>query len=287
MLDLSRCSAEYPEAPWKLVVQADHQLENWPFEPAFVWPLIPVETPFWRKPPTDASLADLSKLLETPGHPHLGQDPSLPVWAELHPRWMNHEVIQRLWQKWLVPHHAPRAQDATLWVKLHWMQPALKLNAVFAALNPAAVAVAIFHMLWCPVPLVVPTSERQRVLVADLTLVQPDLAMFVWPFFRNTDPFSLAQADALYLAGRPQQAIECLDQDLPDDPRVREQVRLRLIEWLAPEDSVPHRIALAWESGSLSYAEPIRHLMSDAEWTQLMRALRVRRASEPSADDPA
>jgi hypothetical protein len=28
-------------------------------------------------------------------------------------------------------------------------------------------------------------------------------------------------------------------------------------------------------------------LMSDAEWTQLMRALRVRRASEPSADDPA
>ncbi|PSR22835.1 MAG: hypothetical protein C7B45_05015 [Sulfobacillus acidophilus] len=285
MLDLSRFSADYAEAPWKLVVQADRLIADWPFESPLTWHLIPVTTPFWRKPQAEDFLPTLVSLLQTAANLHLAEDPSLPIWAELHPSWLNHAAIQHLWTDWLRQYQSPRAQDAPLWVRLHWMQPVLKLTSVFLALDTSAAASAIFRQLWSPQPLIVPTPKRQRALLADLTLVHPELAALVWPFFRGTDPFALAQADALYLAGRQHEAIQRLEQDLPDDAAARKQVRLRLIEWLDLNDSVPHRLALAWESGSLTYAEPIHHLLSDAQWTRLTDALRLRHACEPSADD--
>lgn len=286
MLDLSRFFSEYVEAPWNLVVQAQQVMADWPFDQNFPWQHVPTVTPFWRKPFTPADLTKLTVLLSGASVSRLAQDPAIPLWAELHPTWINHPIVYRLWDEWLTRHLNPLPSDAVLWVTLHWMQPNLPLSPVFLALSPWPTATAIFQQLWNPAPLIVATPDRQRALLADLTLVLPDLGNSLWPLFRDIDPHALAQADAAYLAGHRQKAIQLLDQDLPSDPKARRDVRLRLINWLDPKASVPHRLALAWESGSITYVEPIRSFLTDRDWDLLIQALNEKRRAAPSEDVP-
>ncbi len=292
LLDLEQNAEMYYEAPWALAQTAPPMLARWPFDQELNWDLIPDLPPFWREPFSDGALHRLQQRLQTSSiRSRLSRDPLAPLWAEMHASWLEQPAVRAQFDLWRGRHLTKSLpDDFEAWLMLHWMQPCLPLapimNVVSAGADNSACVDALLSFLWRP-HLVHPTGERLVTMLADLTILQPDLANVLWTRYTDLDPGSLRQADAWYQAGRADRAIALIDRHLPDDPKLRREARLRLIAWLAPEDAIPHRIALAWESCSLTPVEPVRHLIDAKAWDSLKSSIQARQKSGAVTDDRA
>lgn len=287
LLDLDSSPDLYTEASWAAAVQTLHDQPKWPFGSGLDWNLITEQRPWWRVPFNPQYLEEFMQIAEAPSRPlNLGRDPAAALWAEMDISWMSQDFVIALFDQWLKNHNKLSPQDLPLWALLHWMQPSLPLDWLFLTADQPNTVKSLLRQLFHPGPLINSTSARREAILSDLTLVQPELAMVLWDLADDLDPYHFRQADALYLAGRSKDAAALLEHEMPTDPIARRQARQRLIQWVDLNDSLPHRMALAWEKGSLEVLLPVRHLIKSEDWLSITRALEETGTSGSPAGDP-
>lgn len=276
LMDMERQAIVYPEAPWD-VVQWSATDRGWEWDSAFPWNLVPETTPAWRLPFRPEAWEDLVPRLANNDYIPLSRDPRVRIWAEADLSWWERPDVQATFSGWVQGARLESA-DPVLCAALLWMQPALPMVPLVNAglMARASMAGPLMGWLWSQRPVLAPSPERQQRALALLTMTDPDVAGFLWGQFPQIDPHHLALADALYLAGRPQRAVRTLEQHLPAESGARRAARGRLVEWLDLEAGIPHRTALALETGQLDFLVPVRHLIADREWKSLEDAVRTR-----------
>ncbi len=280
LLDLSQSRPLYQEAPWRLAVQATALLASWPFAAGLDWHLIPEGPSRWRNPFAPEGVILIGQLLERQPKqtPRLHRDSLTALWAEMHPSWNQDAVVREYFHRWLAPYLEAPLQDFSQWALLHWMQPQLDLSSLFLGLEgqPATLMLeALLRQLCERNALIQPNVHRHRALLSDMTLIRPGFTSTLWDIFDDSERGRLAQADALYLADQKSQAINLLETALPQEPGVRRQARIRLIQWLDESAGLPHRLALAWDAGSPEELAPVRHLFTTQQWETVLKALQT------------
>ncbi len=286
VLDVDRHFQDYTEASWKACLQAKDALSRWPFDEGLDWSLIDKARPWWRHAYQAERLEAIREgALRPPARQGIAKDASLALWAELDPSWLSHPAVTDAFRIWLDTRSPVVPQDWPLWILLHWMQPLLPLNAIFlSAVHPSRAAQALLAQMHHPAPLIRPTAQRHIRLLEDITLLDPDLANPLWTLAEGLDPYHLVQADALFVANQRKKAIALLERHLPNDKNARRQARRRLVQWTSPEDSVPHQLAMAWESGLIEDLTSIQHLISPQTWDRVTRAIQTDPNASPKDD---
>lgn len=283
LLDLERSRHGYPEAPWELALAGGGTLLTWPFDPGLPWHTVAEQIPVWRMPFDLEPWERIQKRLEWNGARTLTQDGAAKIWAELHPSWLSEDRVRAAFETWLENWLGRPSRDWREWVLLSWMQPDLPLAPVFLATDrekPVAVREILAH-LFSQGHVVAPTPGRQKAMLTNLTLVETTLGDALWASLGVSDADRIARADALYLSGAHEKAAQLLERELPESPEERRAARERLVRWQSLEDSLPHRLALAWERGSTEILEPVRHLLTPSQWSSLTAAVTERSTPEP------
>ncbi|MCL5117126.1 MAG: hypothetical protein M1272_08270 [Firmicutes bacterium] len=284
LVDLTTPKIRYPEAPWALAVEHHAAVADWLTEQPFPWQAVPEDIPPWRLPFSESAFRRTVPLLERsdPRAP-LAQDGAAALWAEADDTWIQEPSVLERYYAWLEPRLERPLRDLAPWVTLQWMQPDLPMARVWmsAAATASTPLEPMLRRLFEGQALHEPTDGRIRSLLAAITVIAPHGASSLWDAFRAVDPHHLFEADALYLRGYQAEAVALLERELPEPPEPRRLARERLVRWLPPKESLPHRLALAWDTGSTTILDPVRSLISDSEWSDIIRALSERSPSEP------
>ncbi len=277
LIDIERHILSYPEVPWDVVRQ--WVLDTvWQWDAAFAWQLVPDATPEWRMPYRPELGASVLAQVRSADYVPLARDPRVGIWAEAHSSWWEVPEFLQGFSRWASGARLSSA-DPRLCAALIWMQPALPMARLIDAglMHRIALAAPLLGWLFHPRPVLASSSARQLRALESLTLAVPDGSEnFLWDAFPDVDPDHLARADALYLAGHPQHAIRLLEQHLPTESLARRAARQRLVDWMNLDAGIPHRTALALETGQLDFVLPVRHLIGDSEWRSLEAAVRSR-----------
>lgn len=274
--------AVYPEIPWRLGTQLEHPLSAWMTDQWFPWEQVPDQLSPWQRPPGDVSWYTATR--ETLHVPAALQDDRLAAQlAEMHPDWIAHETIGPVVERWRTGRLERPLGAPGLWAALQWVQPRLPLEPVWIAwaANPQPARDALLQRLFDPDPAWAATGERRLALLRALTVVHRDSARPIWEVFRYDDPWRLQEADALFVADARLEAIDVLERHMPGTTEARRAARSRLIDWLPLPDSVPHRLAMALDTGATEWVEPVRPWIDTDAWNAFNRALRERSPSEP------
>jgi len=285
-MDLERLPIDYPEISWTLAQEYYGAVQKWVRREDFPWSQIPEMVPPWRYPAHDEKWAKIKETLQlTSSHHPLAHDRHAMVFAEAHPTWLSYAPFLDTFSSWIANRRVESVGDIPKWVSLQWFQPQLPLNSVWIQMaNNKLATQEWLQQLFTPNNLIYATAQRERVSLTALTLIDSRIARPLWSFFNHVDPTRVAEADALYLSGHVLDAIHLLETNLPDAPRSRLAVRQRLIAWLSLEDSIPHRLALAWETGSEDVLEPVKDLLSSRQRSEIMQALSENRGSYAPLD---
>ena len=275
LLDLESKPGRYDELGWRAILGADAARDAAPLTASLDWSSIPETPPWWRTALADEAAARIEEMLRSSHRARaLDRDPLTEIFSELNPTVAASAAIQALYKKWAQEHRAGiRPEDGPTWVNLHWMQPSLVSGPL--QLPPAAANSAVhtlLHRLSDPSPWLDTTPERLNALMHDLTVLSPDLGHQLWSYHNVS---VLSHADALFEAGHRQLAASWLESELPDDPDCRRQARIRLVDWLDVDATIPHRLALTWETGRLDWVEPVRDHLKPHEWDSIVNALKT------------
>ncbi|MCY0877615.1 MAG: hypothetical protein OWU84_01540 [Firmicutes bacterium] len=289
LLDADRHPHLYRETPWALFVRTREWLTAPPLTWPDPWPWIPEAVLPWHLPFDQAALPTFLAAAHQ-GNPRATLDATWGLWADLHPSWLHHSKVRRAFDDWLSARLPYRERQPQRWVWLSWAQPHLPLAPALLALpesvkDPAvreALALLYGPALWRDA-----TDARQMALLKVVTWLDSPLALELWRRFPQKPPWILEAADAFYQAGRVDLAQARLLEAWPDTPEGRRAARERLIAWLPPEDSLPHRLALALDTGSLDLLQPVRHLLNAEDWSQLTRRLGAPSPGAQTTDDRA
>ncbi len=276
LMDMEQHRLTYPEVPWD-VVRVWATDRAWRWDAHFPWDLVPDSIPDWRLPFRAEAWETVEPRFAQEDYIPLSRDPRARIWAEADPSWWERTDFQTHFRTWVRGARLDSA-DPALCAALIWMQPELPVVPLITAglMGRPSMAGLLMGWLFQQRPVLAPTPERVRRALESLTMTVPDAAEFLWGQFPEVDPHHLALADALYLAGRPQHAVRTLEQHLPTENQARRAARARLVEWLDLEAGIPHRTALALETGQWDFVLPVRHLIGDAEWQALEEAVRTR-----------
>ncbi len=283
LLDLAEVLHLFLELPWALRNVLETSPTAWLLDQPFPWERIPQEAPAWRLPP-DGRAPHWLPTGDT--RSPLSRDGATPIFAEMHPGWLENAAVERRLGSWIEQRLDQGRDEAYLWVQLAWFQPALPLTPVwmtFAGNGDARLA--MLQQLMAPSPYWHATPFRRVSLLRALTVVDRLTATPFWDIFRSDDPNRLAQADSLYLSGDQAGACRVLEEHLPEDPEARRKVRARLIAWLSPAEALPHRLALALESGESSWAIAVQDTVNSDAWNLFSRAFRERWQVSPEGPD--
>lgn len=275
-LDVQLHREWYKTPGWAVCRSAQEVWRRWPLDEGLDWSTVPEQLPWWRRKPSADKVGDFVRQYpKTPSRPR-ELEAAWSILSECHPDWLTYSEIRTRLEEWIADQLPASTRDVEGWALCHWMQPTLPLGPVFLSVRDnECAALAVLALLVRPTALVPPRPDRIRALLTDLTFIATDLADPLWRFW-PVDPDHLAQADALYVVGRREEAIRLLESELPQDRAARAAVRERLIAWLEPAASLPHRLALAWERGSLEPVIPVRHLLDPEEWDLLARAINLK-----------
>lgn len=276
LLDLQSKSDQYFELGWRAVVAAERARLAMPVVAEIDWNLIPDVAPWWRTVEPWQAVERLLPLMDRAtrrGQP-LARNRLTEIWAELNPEAILLPQTQALFADWIKPYQtSARPEDGADWVALRWMQPALGWTVSLSPPEVAAAQIAaLLHRLTDPAPLLQTTPARRAALMHDLTVLDARLGHQLWTVLRTP---VLDHADALFAAGQRDWAAAWLESELPEHPALRRQARARLVDWLADEASVPHRLALAWDTGNLEWLTPVRQYLNPQEWESIMTALKT------------
>jgi hypothetical protein len=285
-LDLDRHPHWYVQTPWDLFLQTREWLAHPPLDWPDPWPWLPEEPLAWQKPYASDLLPHILASLEK-GNPRAPLDVTWPIWADLHPSWLTASPIHEAFTAWLAARLPFRHLHVKRWVWLSWAQPDLDLAPVYLAFpesDAGAMVKEALALLFGPALWRDASGARQIALLKVVTWLDPALAAELWPRFPQHGSWVLAAADAYYQAGEQEKAQATLIQSWPEDPASRRAARHRLIAWLPLADSLPHRLALAIEERSLELLEPVRHLLSRDDWTQLTQQLKEHSQDAPPTD---
>lgn len=283
VLDLREGFDLYPELPWALRPLMANGFTAWLLDQSFPWERIPKVAPAWRLPPTDRAP---DWLLAGDATAPLSRDGAAEIFADMHPAWLQNADVHRQVAIWRDQRLTRERERADLWVQLAWCQPALPLNPVWMAFaDDLNARLALVRQLGAP-PLFWESTPARRVsMLKALTLVDPATAIPCWEMYRSDDPHRLAQADSLYLAGDGAGACRVLEEHLPQDPEARIEARVRLITWLSPAEALPHRLALALETGNSPWATQVRGTVDPDAWDLFSRAFGERWQVSPEDED--
>jgi len=268
---------EEPDAfrPWPLAFLR-HAISptNWAWDQPFPWQEVPETPSRWQLPASSEAVDAL--VGQATGWP-LDAPESLARFAEAHPTWWEHDQWQTLFRHWT---DNSRRLPPDEWLVAAWYNPDLPIWSVWLRyrtwLNQhvATLLAWLFsrHPWWPATP------SRQRYVLTLLTLAQGAESHGMWEILRPVDPYHLAEADALYLAGEPILASQLLEQYLPEDSAARHQARERIQRW-NPDKYWEHRLADILETGAVDELNTLRQRLPDEQWEMLTKAIEARRFS--------